>query len=671
MVMASTVLPLECPLDTASTQPDEREWWLGNGVGGYAGGTIGGALTRRYHGLLVAPLHPPLRRTLLLAKADAELIDGETCTPLHSNIWRDGIVAPQGHRHLHRFWLDGQMPVWDFVVDDLRIEQRLWMDHGRNQTRIAFRWRSGERLTVPVLRLGLIASYRDHHAVNQPRGFKINTEAFSGGLRLNLADGHFVEVRAAQGRFTIDATWIENFFLARERERGLEEIDHHLRVGQVDIALSRDRWVGISVALGTLQMPDLATSLAAERARVEALSTKALPGIAGGTAPAWVDRLVLAADAYLFQRQALDGSQSASIIAGYPWFGDWGRDTMIALPGLALATGRPHLAREILGTFAGFVSKGMLPNVFPGDGEKPQYNTVDAALWFIEAWRGYVAATDDIDALRGVFAVLTEIVHAYRDGTRYGIGMDPHDGLVRAGVPGQQLTWMDARVAGREITPRHGKPVEINALWFNALRSMAGFARRLGETPAVFETLADKAGEGFVRFWRGNNAGLHDVLDGPDGNDAAIRPNQIFAVSLTHSPLTSDTVRRAVVDECRTHLLTPFGLRSLAPGDPAYRGHYAGGVAERDAAYHQGVVWGWLLGHYALAESRVTGLKRLALQRLEAIAGNLCQAGLGHLSEIFDGDAPYAPRGAPAQAWSVACTLEAWWRLTGKQERQT
>jgi predicted glycogen debranching enzyme len=590
---------------------------------------------------------------------------------LHSNTWRGGIVEPQGHRHLEAFWLDGQIPVWDFVVDDLRIEHRVWMDHECNQSRVGFRWHGGERTKSPVVRLGLIASYRDHHAVNQPHGFEIGTEALPDGLRLHLSDGQFVEVRSAQGRFKADATWIEGFFLARERERGLEELDHHLRIGYVDIALSRDRWVGIGVALGTLQTLDLATSLAAERARIEAFSGAALPDFDTAAVPAWIDRLVVAADAYLFRRQAIDGSQSASIIAGYPWFGDWGRDTMIALPGLTLATGRPSVAREILATFAGFVSQGMLPNVFPGDGATPEYNTVDAALWFIEAWRAYVATTDDTAALRDAFAVLTEIVHAYRDGTRYGIAMDPADGLVRAGIPGQQLTWMDARVAGQEITPRHGKPVEINALWYNALRSMADFAGRLGQSPAAFETLADKVAESFARFWRGDDAGLYDVLDGPEGHDAAIRPNQIFAVGLTHSPLASDTVRRAVVAECRAHLLTPFGLRSLSPRDPEYRGGYAGGVAERDAAYHQGPVWGWLLGHYALAEYRATGRAGLARQRLEAIAGHLCQAGLGQFSEIFDGDPPYTPRGAPAQAWSVACTLEAWWRLVREQTPQT
>jgi len=660
--MESSV-PLDCHLDSISTQPDEREWWISNGIGGYAGGTVCGALTRRYHGLLIAPLHPPLGRMLLLAKADAELIDGDTRTPLHTNIWREGIVSPEGFRHLESFHLDGQMPVWEYAVGDLRIEQRIWMDHGRNQTRVAFRWHAGGRETAPVVRIGLIASFRDHHAVNQSRGFGIGADLLEAGLRLDLPDGHFIEVHSTQGRFKLDPAWIEGFFLARERERGLEDLDNHLRVGFVDMPLSPDQWIGFSVALNAVQETDLTGSLQAEQARAMALSKAALPGLDGTAAPAWIDRLAIAADTYLFRRQEVDGSQKLSVIAGYPWFSDWGRDTMIALPGLTLATGRPRLAREILSTFAGFVSQGMLPNVFPGDGETPEYNTVDAALWFIEAWRAYVEATNDSEGLKDNWGVLNGIIDSYREGTRYGIGMDPGDGLVRAGVPGQQLTWMDARVNGHEITPRHGKPVEINALWFNALRSMAGFARILKKPPDPFDDLADKVGEGFTRFRRGDDVGLYDVLDGPGGNDATIRPNQIFAVSLTHSPLTSERVRRDVVDECGEQLLTPFGLRSLSPQDPAYRGRYVGGVVDRDGSYHQGPVWGWLLGHYALAEYRVKGRADLARQRLESIADHLCQAGLGQVSEIFDGNPPHSPRGTPAQAWSVACTLEAWWRL--------
>jgi 4-alpha-glucanotransferase len=304
----------------------------------------------------------------------------------------------------------------------------------------------------------------------------------------------------------------------------------------------------------------------------------------------------------------------------------------------------------------------MLPNVFPGSGETPDYNTVDAALWYLEAWRAYVAASGDFAALSRVFPVLGEIVRGYREGTRYGIALDPADGLIRAGEPGVQLTWMDAKVGDWVVTPRIGKPVEINALWFNALSAMEGFAVRLGADPGPYADLAKRAASGFRRYVRPDGDGLLDLLDGPAGDDASVRPNQIFAVSLPASPLAPGEQTR-VVAQCGRTLLTSYGLRSLASSDPDYRGQYLGGVWERDGAYHQGPVWGWLLGHYALAEYRVTGDAELALSRLEPLADHLRDAALGSVSEIFDGDPPHTPRGAPSQAWSVACTLEAWWRL--------
>jgi 4-alpha-glucanotransferase len=374
-----------------------------------------------------------------------------------------------------------------------------------------------------------------------------------------------------------------------------------------------------------------------------------------------VRRLVLASDAFLFARPLPDVPDGQSVIAGYPWFGDWGRDTMIALPGLTLATGRTDSARRILVTFARFVDRGMLPNVFPGAGERADYNTVDAALWYVEAWRAYVAATGDEDALARAFPVLADIIDWHRRGTRYGIGADPADGLLRAGEPGVQLTWMDAKIGDWVVTPRHGKPVEINALWYNALCVLADFADQLGKPAETYRQAAKRVRRAFHRFVR-PEGGLFDVIDGPAGDDPSIRPNQIFAVSLPHSPLDRDSQVR-VVEECRRNLLTSYGLRSLSPGHPDYRGHYRGGVWDRDGTYHQGPVWAWLLGPYALAVHRVTEDAAAAQRLLEPIADHLTDAALGQISEIFDGDPPHRPRGCPAQAWSVACILEAWWRL--------
>ena len=304
----------------------------------------------------------------------------------------------------------------------------------------------------------------------------------------------------------------------------------------------------------------------------------------------------------------------------------------------------------------------MLPNVFPGAGDKADYNSVDAALWYIEAWRAYVQTTQDKTSLRSVFPVLQSITDWYEKGTRFGIGLDANDGLMRAGEPGVQITWMDAKIGDWVVTPRIGKPVEINALWYNALVAMAGFARDLGDGAEQYDRLASKAQQGFQRFVNPANGGLFDVLDGPQGDDATLRPNQIFAVSLPASPLLAD-VQASVVALCAKELLTSYGLRSLAPTHPDYRPIYNGDVWQRDNAYHQGPVWGFLLGHFALAELRVHGDPDRALARLAPLRAHLFDAGLGTVSEIFDGAPPHTPRGAPAQAWSVACTLETWWRL--------
>jgi predicted glycogen debranching enzyme len=339
---------------------------------------------------------------------------------------------------------------------------------------------------------------------------------------------------------------------------------------------------------------------------------------------------------------------------------------MISLPGLTLATGRPQIARRILATFASFVSEGMLPNVFPGAGEGADYNTADASLWFFEAWRAYFEATRDVAALRGVFPVLSDMIEWHQKGTRYGIAVDA-DGLLKAGVPGVQLTWMDAKVGDWVVTPRIGKPVEINALWYNALRVMSAFAAILAR-PDRFSAPAEAVKQSFARFVRADGEGLYDVIDGPNGDDASIRPNQIFAVSLPHSPLAG-TDQAKVVRVCRRHLLTAFGLRSLAPGSSAYHPHYGGGVLERDGGYHQGPVWAWLLGPFCLAAYRVTGNAKAAQALLEAMSDALEDQAVGTIGEIFDGDPPHHPRGAPAQAWSVACTLDAWRLL--RQAEQT
>ncbi|MBS1212522.1 MAG: glycogen debranching enzyme [Proteobacteria bacterium] len=652
-------------------QAERREWWLANGRGGYAAGTVAGTLTRRYHGLLIAPLDPPLGRSLVFAKADAFLeIEGKFLA-LCSNRWPDDVIDPSGHVHIESFELDGRMPVWRFAFGDLRIEQRIWLEPGANTVYVAFR-----AVSLPGdgrqsrLRLKLLVNGRDHHGNAEPSGFNPVIEADgTEGLVVGNPPGsgsapYTLRFAVQGGTVQPDHAWIENFDLPAEQERGLPCRDHHLCVGECLLSLIPGEWAGPAATLEETASPAIEASMRRFFAHDEEVLARATAAFPQWTeAEDWVRQLILASDSFLFARPVPDDEPGESVIAGYPWFGDWGRDTMIALPGLTLATGRRDSARRILETFARFVDRGMLPNVFSGSGQTANYNTVDAALWYIEAWRAYVEATDDLTALHGVFPVLEEIVRWHVQGTRYGISIDEADGLLRAGEAGVQVTWMDAKVGDWVVTPRIGKPVEINALWYNTLRCMARFARSLAFSPDVYDALAERVRQGFRRFIDPATGALFDVLDGPGGDDESLRPNQLLAVSLPFSPL-DDMTQQAVVRICGEMLLTSYGLRSLAPNHPAYRPRCRGGVWERDGAYHQGTVWAWLLGHYALAEYRATGDRQAALSRLQPIRDHLFDAGLGTVSEIFEGDPPHRPCGTPAQAWSVACVLEALWRLT-------
>jgi len=646
-------------------QAERREWWLSNGTGAYAAGTVAGTLTRAYHGLLVAPLRPPLGRVLVVAKADATLcIEEAGQAPreiaLFSNRWVD-TVNPAGFRQLESFRLDGRMPVWTFRIDGRALELRIWMEPGAATTYIAYRL-GGPRPVSAKLRIALLVNARDHHGFTDAGTLVFRTRVLAGGLCVDRP-GEFTLHIGGAAEFRPDATWYRNFDLSAERERGLPDRDNHFCAGQAELALSPGVWSGLVFSLRDDADTDIASALQRFDAQ-DALQLERATGMHDG-APSWVRQLVLAADSFVITRPLPGRPDGESVIAGYPWFGDWGRDTMIALPGLTLATGRFESARRILTTFAQFLDQGQLPNVFPDAGATPEYNTVDAALWFIEAWRAYIAVSGDLVSLRQCWPALESIITYYQRGTRFGIRVDPNDGLLRAGETGVQLTWMDAKIGDWVVTPRIGKPVEVNALWFNALQTMAELAEHIGHPADALRARASATRAGFQRFVNPASGGLHDVLDVPEGgNDSRIRPNQVLAVSLTHSPL-SPSVQAAVVNQCTHRLLTSYGLRTLDPGDPAYAPRYEGDRRLRDSSYHQGTVWPWLMGHFALAEFRVTGDVDAALGRLAPLQDHLKDAGLGTVSEIFDAEPPHLPRGAPSQAWSVACTLEAWWRLQG------
>jgi predicted glycogen debranching enzyme len=636
-----------------------REWLCTNGLGGFASGTVAGLLTRRYHGLLVAALAPPLGRTLLVAKADDVVAYGSARYPLYTNRWADGTVDGHGYRAIERFRLEGTTPVWTVACADALLEKRIFMEPGANTTYVHYRVvRASASLALEVR---LLANYRDYHGSTRGSGWRMRVEPVADGLRVVAYDGARPVLLLAPGATLEPAhAWCEGVRLAREEERGLDAREDHLHVGTARITLG----AGAEFALVVSAEPDPDRDGGAAWARRQRHEADLLarwraaePAAAG--APAWIGQLVLAADQFVVQRPTAAEPGGRSLIAGYHWFGDWGRDTMIALPGLTLATGRPEIARAILTTFARYVDRGMLPNRFPDAGETPEYNTVDATLWYVEALRAYHAATDDDALLKDLYPVLEEIVRWHRAGTRYGIAEDPADGLLRAGEPGVQLTWMDARVGDWVVTPRIGKPVEVNALWYNALRALAEFARRLGRPAEPWERLASRVAASFARFWNPGAGCCHDVLDGPGGTESAVRPNQIFAVALPASPLPPAR-QRQVVEVCGRQLLGSFGLRSLAPADPAYRGRYAGGPGERDGAYHQGPVWGWLLGPFVLAHLRVHGDPEAAQAFLQPMAHHLADYGVGSLAELFDGDPPFTPGGCIAQAWSVAETLRAW-----------
>jgi predicted glycogen debranching enzyme len=640
---------------------ESREWLCANGLGGFASGTVAGLRTRRYHGLLVAALKPPVGRTVLVTGLEERVeYDGRPYA-LASNRWADGTIAPDGHRLIERFHLDGTTPVWHYACADALIEKRVWMEPGANTTYVRYRLlRAGgpARLALTAL-----VNYREFHSTTRRPGWAMRVEPVARGLRVIAFDGARPVLLQVSGAAVERAhEWYLGSRLAAEEARGLDALDDNLSVGTFTATLDPGR--ALTCVLSAEATPGLDGELAWSRRRAHEAGAlfawrRAQPAAAG--APAWIDQLVLAADQFLVSRPLVDDPGGLSVIAGYHWFGDWGRDTMIALPGLTLATGRPEAARRILTTFARFVDAGMLPNVFPDAGQETEYNTVDAALWYVEAVRAYHTATGDDATLRELLPALEQIVRGYIGGTRYGIRVDG-DGLVTAGEPGVQLTWMDAKVGDRVVTPRIGKPVEINALWYNALGAMAGFARRLGRSPAAWEAMAEQAAASFARFWNAETGHCYDVIDGPAGHEASLRPSQILAVSLSASPLSPDRQRR-VVDACARHLLTSYGLRSLAPGEPGYQPRYAGGPRERDGAYHQGTAWAWLLGPFALAHHRVHGDREAARAFLAPMAQHLADHGLGSIAEIFGAEPPFRPDGCIAQAWSVAETLRAWCEL--------
>ncbi len=666
---------------------ESKEWLITNGIGGYGAGTVSGLLTRRYHGLLIAALRPPLGRTLLLSKLNETIIYNEQKYELYCDRWADKSVSPHGYQYLSNFFLVGTTPVWEYKFADALLEKRIWMEQGENTTYIRYTFRRGN---FPIkLSLRAMVNYRDHHGDTHATDWKMRIDSIAGGIEIQASkDDESLYLFGDNNQSTTvdwqpEHLWYYNYSLAKERYRGLIYCEDHLLAATGTVTLHEED--SITIIASTEPKPNLDAQSAwkqqykyeqellnkSQRLEFGQLNNQS------GIPPKWISQLVLAANQFIVDCEASHRHRPTkiyrngkTIIAGYPWFNDWGRDTMISLPGLTLAIGRPSVARIILRTYAEYVSEGMLPNVFGDSKEKLAYNTVDATLWYFEAVFAYYQNTLDKSLIKELFPVLASIVTNYIKGTRYNIHRDS-DGLLYAGEEGSQLTWMDAKVDGWVVTPRRGKPVEVNALWYNALIIMEQLAIEIDRPQLEYTQLATSVRQSFQKFWNGNLGYCYDVIDTPQGSDSTLRPNQIFAISLPsidHAPsLLTLQQQKSIINIVAKELLTPCGLRTLAPNHPNYHSSYGGDRRDRDGAYHQGTVWTWLIGHFIQAHLKVYQEPETAREFLTPIADLLENGCIGKIGEIFDAEPPFTPRGCFSQAWSVAEVLRSWKLLNDRQ----
>jgi predicted glycogen debranching enzyme len=628
-----------------------REWLETNGIGGFASSTLSGMNRRRYHALLVAATKPPAARIVLLSKLEETLILGDgRRIDLSTNQYR-GAVHPQGYQRLTEFRSD-PFPAWIFTTEAVELEKSVFMVYGENTTVVQYRL-----LNAPVgdnvrLEIRPLVAFRDYHSLTHANAaacgdVRLDPELASVCLYSGLPTLHLAHNAE---RVDTAANWYYNFEYEAERERGLDNCEDLFNPLTFSFDLSTTKSATVIASTEACDVANAGILRERElRRRTQVVPVKPV-------ADEFAQLLWKAADQFLVQR-----GSDWTVVAGYPWFTDWGRDTMIALPGLTLSTGRHDVARSVLRNFARFVDHGMLPNRFPDSGEQPEYNTVDATLWYFEAIRRYVQVSGDIGLARELYPVLAGIIDWHVQGTRYGIRV-LDNGLLHAGEPGVQLTWMDAKIGDWVVTPRSGCPVEIQALWYNALNIAASLARTFAQASDAqrYEQAAALLRSNFEPlFWNEPEQCLFDVVDG-DGHDAAIRPNQIFAISL-HHPLVTGERARAVLDVVERELLTPYGLRTLSPRDRNYRSRFEGDMHSRDSAYHQGTVWPWLLGHFISGYLRLHGRNAIARAKvagwLEPLRRYATDLGVGQIAEVFDGDAPHRPGGCFAQAWNVAEVL--------------
>lgn len=651
-----------------------QEWLVTNGLGGYASGTISGAVTWRYHGLLIAALPAPLGRTVMLNHLAEALVrpNGERINL--SAVEEPNADEETGRPPIVEFRLENQMPVWRFESGGTVLEKHLVLLHGQNTVHVGYRLLSNEARLRLELRPSMHFRGHEHSVTQAPGGeyiLSMDEQRFevSGGETFPRL--RFTPIGAERWTFAYDGGSRREIFYQKDADRGYEAKGRLWSPGHFTIDLQPQRQVTLIASTEPWRVmmalsPDEAVDFFQQR-RARLIRT-AVP--AARESPA--ADLVLAADQFIIDpvgrlqdsaRAHAAGDNIRTVIAGYHWFTDWGRDTMISFEGLTLTTGRHVEAGWILRTFAHYVRDGLIPNLFPEGANQGLYHTADASLWFFHAMDRYLGVTNDRDTLRHVLPKLVEIADRHLHGTRFGIGVDPSDGLLKQGAAGYQLTWMDAKVEDWVVTPRRGKTVEINGLWYNALSLLAGWLEEEQQESAAeqYAKHAKRAKQSFNdRFWYAAGNYLYDLVDGEEGDSTACRPNQLLAFSLKHAVL-DDQRWKPVLETVRHRLLTPVGLRSLTSDHPDYKSKYFGDLRARDAAYHQGTVWAWLIGPFVDAWLKVyPGDKTGARRCLEGFVPHLNTGCVGSINEIFDAEVPFTPRGCIAQAWSVAEVLRCW-----------
>jgi predicted glycogen debranching enzyme len=672
--MSSVIRRLIWPGKTDEDAFLTKEWLVTNGLGGYASGTIAGVATRRFHGLLIAALPAPLGRTMMLNQLIEwlRLPDGSV-VELCGEENQPGAAGLEIADYLAEFRLEMGLPVWRYEIGEITIEKRLVMPHRQNTTHITYQLLTRQKGIKLELRPAL--HFRPHEGrVDDPIEESYTLMIVDDKYEIKGRDGYpplRLQLIGAGAALTLDRGVIKDQFYRVEARRGYDSQGVLWSPGYFTAELQPDHLTTLIssveswTTIAALKPEESLSTELERRARALAFAHPAAQSGMGA-------ELTLAADQFIIlpagrieeaARARAAGDEVRTVIAGYHWFTDWGRDTMISLEGLTLATGRYAEGGWILRTFTHYVREGLIPNMFPEGEKEGLYHTADATLWFFHALDRYLQATGDRETLGVCLATLLEIVQHQLNGTRFGIGVDPEDGLLRQGAEGYQLTWMDAKVGDWVVTPRRGKAVEINALWYNALRLLSQWMIEEKDVAAARSLLerAEKTRRSFnQRFWYAQGGYLYDLIDGEQGNDPSCRPNQLLALSLTH-PILDEQRWKPLLDVVSERLLTPVGLRSLAPNHPAYRAKYDGDLRARDAAYHQGTVWAWLIGPYIDAWLKVhPGNLQGARNFLMGFAPHLSDACVGTISEIFDAEEPFIPRGCAAQAWSVAEALRCW-----------